>query len=121
MRSLDPPLPMARTTTTWAASITKSVFATYVMQLVERGEFELDTPVAKQLAKPLDQYEPYRETASLLGQDLRWQRVTPRMLLPTLRAWQTPPRSRTTRRCTSISIRERGTPTPATESTCCSL
>jgi len=27
MRSLDPPLPMERTTTTWAASITKSVFA----------------------------------------------------------------------------------------------
>jgi CubicO group peptidase (beta-lactamase class C family) len=33
-RRLDPPLPMDRDTTTWAASITKSVFATYVMQLV---------------------------------------------------------------------------------------
>lgn len=81
MRSLDPPLPMERTTTTWAASITKSVFATYVMLLVERGEFDLDLPVARQVAQPLDQYEPYRETASLLVQDPRWQRVTPRMLL----------------------------------------
>jgi CubicO group peptidase (beta-lactamase class C family) len=81
MRSLDPPLPMSRTTTTSAASITKSVFATYVMQLVERGEFDLDTPVATQLPKPLDQYEPYRDTASLLVQDPRWLRVTPRMLL----------------------------------------
>ncbi|HEV7484317.1 MAG TPA: serine hydrolase domain-containing protein [Thermoanaerobaculia bacterium] len=81
MRSLDPPLPMARTTTTWAASITKSVFATYVMQLAERGEFDLDTPIATQLPKPLDQYEPYRETASLVVQDPRWPRVTPRMLL----------------------------------------
>lgn len=80
MRSLDPPLPMESTTTTWAASITKSVFATYVMQLVERGEFDLDVPVARQLPKPLDQYEPYRETASLLMQDPQWQRVTPRML-----------------------------------------
>ena len=80
MRSLDPPLLMERTTTTWAASITKSVFATYVMQLVERGEFDLDLPVARQLPKPLDQYEPYRETASLLVQDPQWQRVTPRML-----------------------------------------
>jgi CubicO group peptidase (beta-lactamase class C family) len=81
MGSLDPPLPMQRTTTTWAASITKSVFATYVMQLVERGELDLDLPVARQLPKPLDQYEPYREKASLLVQDPQWPRVTPRMLL----------------------------------------
>ena len=40
---------MDRETTLWAASITKGVFATYVMQLVERGEFSLDTPVAEQL------------------------------------------------------------------------
>jgi CubicO group peptidase (beta-lactamase class C family) len=38
LRRRDPELPMDRETTTWAASITKSVFATYVMQLVERGE-----------------------------------------------------------------------------------
>jgi hypothetical protein len=30
------------------------------MQLVERGEFNLDQPVASQLAKPLNEYEPYR-------------------------------------------------------------
>jgi CubicO group peptidase (beta-lactamase class C family) len=81
MRTLDPPQPMQRTTTTWAASITKSVFATYVMQLVERGEFNLDLPIAQQLEKPLDQYEPYREKATLLVQDPQWARVTPRMLL----------------------------------------
>jgi CubicO group peptidase (beta-lactamase class C family) len=34
LRRREPPLPMDRETTTWAASITKSVFATYVMQLV---------------------------------------------------------------------------------------
>ncbi|MBV8515963.1 MAG: beta-lactamase family protein [Acidobacteria bacterium] len=81
MRGLDPALPMQRTTTTWAASITKSVFATYVLQLVERGEFDLDVPVARQLEKPLDQYEPYHESASLLVADPQWPRVTPRMLL----------------------------------------
>jgi CubicO group peptidase (beta-lactamase class C family) len=80
-RGLDPTLPMQRTTTTWAASITKSVFATYVMQLVERGEFDLDQPVAAQLAKPLDQYEPYRDKAGPLVADPRWPRITPRMLL----------------------------------------
>ena len=81
LRHKDPDLPMDGQTTTWAASITKSVFATYVMHLVERGEFNLDEPVAKQLAKPLDEYEPYRETASELVKDAQWQTVTPRMLL----------------------------------------
>src|SRR5258707_1120676 len=37
LRRREPALPMDTETTTWAASITKSVFATYVMQLVERG------------------------------------------------------------------------------------
>jgi CubicO group peptidase (beta-lactamase class C family) len=72
---------MDRETTTWAASITKSVFATYVMQLVERGEFSLDEPVARQLRRPLDEYEPYRETASEIVRDPAWMTVTPRILL----------------------------------------
>ncbi|MDQ1474240.1 MAG: hypothetical protein QOJ99_5720 [Bryobacterales bacterium] len=80
-RRLDPPLPMDRETTTWAASITKSVFSTYVMQLVERGEFNLDTPIAKQLPQPLDTYDAYRETASELVKDPAWPLVTPRILL----------------------------------------
>jgi CubicO group peptidase (beta-lactamase class C family) len=81
LRRREPELPMDRETTTWAASITKSVFATYVMQLVERGEFHLDVPVAKQLAKPLDQYDDYREKAVDLVRDPAWATVTPRMLL----------------------------------------
>jgi len=81
LRRRDPALPMDRETTLWAASITKSVFATYVMELVERGEFSLDTPVVKQLAQPLDQYEMYKLAASEVVKDPRWARVTPRMLL----------------------------------------
>jgi CubicO group peptidase (beta-lactamase class C family) len=81
LRGVSPDLPMQTTTTTWAASITKSVFATYVMQLVERGEVDLDMPVARMLDKPLNEYEPYREKASLLVGDPQWGRVTPRMLL----------------------------------------
>ena len=81
LRHKDPDLPMDAETTTWAASITKSVFATYVMQLVEHGEFNLDQPVASQLPKPLNEYEPYRETASELVRDPQWALVTPRMLL----------------------------------------
>jgi len=71
-RGRDPDLPMDRDTTTWAASITKAVFATYVMQLVERREFLLDQPVAKQLPKPLDHYDAYKEKASELVKDPAW-------------------------------------------------
>ncbi len=81
LRRRDPALPMDHETTTWAASITKSVFSTYVMQLVERGEFDLDAPIASQLPKRLDEYEPYRESASEIVRDPAWQSVTPRMLL----------------------------------------
>ncbi len=80
-RRREPALPMDPETTTWAASITKGVFATYVMQLVERHEFSLDVPVAKQLPRALDTYEAYRETASELVHDAAWPTVTPRMLL----------------------------------------
>jgi CubicO group peptidase (beta-lactamase class C family) len=81
LRRREPALPMERDTTTWAASITKSVFATYVMQLVERGEFDLDKPIAKQLPLPLENYEAYREKAADIVNDPQWATVTPRMLL----------------------------------------
>lgn len=81
LRRKEPELPMDRETTTWAASITKGVFAAYVMQLVERGEFQLEVSVAKQLKEPLNSYEPYRETGSALVNDPAWLTVTPRMLL----------------------------------------
>ena len=89
LRRRDPALPMNPETTTWAASITKSLFSTYVMQLVERGEFSLDTPIAKLLPQPLHTYEPYRETATELVRDPHWLKVTPRILLAhTFRAFK---------------------------------
>ncbi len=81
LRRKDPPLPTDRETTTRAASITKSVFSTYVMQLVVRGEISLDEPIAQQLPKPLDTYEPYKDKATAVVADPRWAKVTPRMLL----------------------------------------
>ena len=51
------------------------------MQLVERGEFSLDTPIAKLLPQPLQTYEPYKETATELVRDPHWLKVTPRILL----------------------------------------
>ncbi len=81
LRRREPMLPMTTETTLWAASITKGVFATYVMRLVESGEFSLDRPVAAQLPKPLDAYDAYRESGTELVRDPAWGKVTPRMLL----------------------------------------
>jgi CubicO group peptidase (beta-lactamase class C family) len=81
LRSVKPNLPMDTGTTTWAASITKAVFATYIMKLVEQHKFDLDTPFATQLAQPLDHYQDYGAVASDLVKDPRWAKVTPRMLL----------------------------------------
>jgi CubicO group peptidase (beta-lactamase class C family) len=81
LRRRNPDLPMDSETTTWAASITKSVFSTFVMQLVERGEFQLDVPVAQQLPQSLERYDAYKETATELVRDPQWLSVTPRMLL----------------------------------------
>ncbi len=72
---------MTRTSILWAASITKAVFATHVMQRVAAGTLDLDQPVATLLPRPLDTYEPYRDKASALVQDSAWSRVTSRMLL----------------------------------------
>jgi CubicO group peptidase (beta-lactamase class C family) len=81
LRGRAPDLPMDRQTTIWAASITKGVFSTYVMTLVERGEFDLDVPVAKQLPQPLDHYDAYREPGSEIVREPYWPLVTPRILL----------------------------------------
>jgi CubicO group peptidase (beta-lactamase class C family) len=78
LRRLDPPLPMETNTNTWAASITKAVFGTY---LAERNVVALDIPVARQLSGPLTSFAPYRQTGAALVRDPRWKRVTPRMLL----------------------------------------
>jgi hypothetical protein len=75
LRRRQPELPMDRETTMWAASITKGVFATYVMQLVERGEFDLDRPIASQLPQPLNSYDAYKETASEIVKDPSWSTV----------------------------------------------
>ena len=81
LRHKDPDLPMDSQTTTWAASITKAVFGTYVMHLVEGGEFDLDLPVVRQLSKPLNEFEAYKEKAADIVKDPNWALVTPRMLL----------------------------------------
>ena len=71
----------------YGASLTKTVFAYTVMQLVDQGKLNLDTSIKDDLDKPLpsygpdpvfpDKYGPYKD----LADDTRWEKITPRMCL----------------------------------------
>ena len=79
--------PLTTDTVMYGASLTKTVFAYTVMQLVDQGKLNLDTPIAADLDKPLptygpdpvfpDKYGPYKD----LADDPRWKTITPRMCL----------------------------------------
>ena len=79
--------PLTTDTVMYGASLTKTVFAYTVMQLVDQGKLKLDTPLKDDLDRPLpgyppdaafpDKYGPYKD----LAEDPRWQKITPRMCL----------------------------------------
>ena len=79
--------PLTTDTVMYGASLTKTVFAYTVMQLVDQGKLHLDTPIESDLDKPLpdygpdpvfpDKYGPYKDLAG----DPRWKKITPRMCL----------------------------------------
>ena len=79
--------PLTIDTVMYGASLTKTVFAYTVMQLVDQGKLKLDTPIREDLDKPLptygsdpviaDKYGPYKDLAN----DSRWEKITPRMCL----------------------------------------
>jgi CubicO group peptidase (beta-lactamase class C family) len=70
-------LPLTPDSVMTAASLTKSAFATMVMQLVHDHIIELDKPVYRYLPKPLPEYSEYKDLAG----DLRYKQITLRMLL----------------------------------------
>jgi CubicO group peptidase (beta-lactamase class C family) len=78
--------PLQNATIMYGASLTKTVFAYTVMQMVEEGVLKLDTPIERYLPKPLPAYtEPevedlYARWSDLAG-DERWRKLTPRILL----------------------------------------
>src|SRR5580658_242218 len=76
-RDVEQKLPFDVVTSTYAASLTKTVFGYVALQLVDQGVIALDTPIATYLAKPLPEYDNYKELAG----DERWRKFTPRMLL----------------------------------------
>ena len=64
-------------TSFYAASLSKSLFADLVMQLVDEKKIDLDKPIYQYLPKPLPEYEKYRQLAG----DERYKLLTPRMCL----------------------------------------
>lgn len=79
--------PLTTNTVMYGASLTKTVFAYTVMQLVDQGRLKLDVPIKVDLDNPLpsygpdpvfpDKYGPYKDLAG----DPRWEKITPRMCL----------------------------------------
>lgn len=79
--------PLRTDTVMYGASLTKTVFAYHVLQLVNQGKLALDTPLAEYLDKPLidydtnaiypDKYGPYRDLAG----DNRWKSISARQAL----------------------------------------
>ena len=79
--------PLTTGTVMYGASLTKTVFAYVVMQLVDQDKLKLDTPIKDDLDQPLplygpdpvfpDKYGPYKDLTS----DPRWEKITPRMCL----------------------------------------
>jgi CubicO group peptidase (beta-lactamase class C family) len=79
--------PLTPDSVMYGASLTKTVFAYAVMQLVNQGKLNIDTSIKNGLDKPLpsygpdpvfpDKYGPYKD----LADDTRWEKITPRMCL----------------------------------------
>ena len=76
-RNVTRGLPLTPDTVMYGASLTKATFAYMVMQLVDEGKVNLDRSIADYLPKPLPDYPKYADLAG----DLRWRRLTFRILL----------------------------------------
>ncbi len=75
--------PLRTDTVMYGASLTKTVFAYTVLQLVDEKRLALDRPIAEDLAKPLPDYGRIRGYGPWddLADEPRWRSLTPRMLL----------------------------------------
>ena len=77
LRDVEKKLPLTEDSAMAGASLTKAAFSVLVMQLVASKTIDLDRPVQEYLPKPIPDYPEYRD----LSGDLRYQKLTARMLL----------------------------------------
>lgn len=61
----------------YGASLSKSLFAYLVLELVDQGSIDLDRPLYTYLPKPLPEYDKYKDLAN----DPRWKLLTARHCL----------------------------------------
>lgn len=83
-RNLAVRAPLEAHTNIYGASLSKAVFAVLVMQLVEEGVIDLDTPLESYLPKKIYAYEPrtrWHDDYSALKNDTLYHRITARMCL----------------------------------------
>lgn len=75
--------PLQPDTVMYGASLTKAAFAYMVMQLVDEGRLDLDTPISGYLERPLPEYPTESKYAPWmdLADDPRWRAITSRHLL----------------------------------------
>lgn len=76
-RNVEKGLPLTTRSVMYGASLTKTAFAYFVLQLVDEGRLRLDAPIGSLLPKPLPEYPDYSD----LSNDPRWQQLTPRIIL----------------------------------------
>ena len=76
-RDKEKNLPLSPDSVMSAASFSKVAFGYLVMELVDEGVLDLDKPVYQYLPKPLPEYSNYAD----LADDVRYKRITARMLL----------------------------------------
>lgn len=77
-------LPLTDSTNIYGASLSKAVFSVLVMDLVEEGVIDLDTPLESYLPKKIYKYEPqtrWHDDFSALKEDSLYHKITARMCL----------------------------------------
>ena len=76
-RNVEQNLRLSTNTIMYGASLTKTIFAYMVLQLVEEGKLSLDESVSNLLPRPLPEYDNFSDLAN----DSRWRDLTPRIVL----------------------------------------
>jgi len=77
-------LPLTDSTNIYGASLSKAVFSILVMDLVEEGVIDLDTPLESYLPKKIYEYEPrtrWHDDFTTLKEDSLYHKITARMCL----------------------------------------
>ncbi len=80
-RNVERSLPLTIDTIMYGASLTKTAFTFMLLQLVDEGRLDLDTPITELLPRPLPEYNEEDDDYSDLAGDVRWQALTPRIIL----------------------------------------